>query len=122
VRRTALPVSRDQAREICLSSVSGVAGNYGQTNYALTKAALIGYVAARAQALAPRGITVNAVAPGIIDTGMSEGVFGAEAIKQLVPMRRAGKPEEVADLVAFLASDQAAFISGQVISINGAMI
>ena len=72
--------------------------------------------------LATRGVTVNAVAPGISNTEMSEGAFDSEAIKRLVPMQRAGKPEEVADLVAFLASEQAAYISGQVISITGAMI
>ena len=72
--------------------------------------------------LASRNITVNAVAPGIIATEMSEGSFNAEAIKALVPMKRAGQPEEVADLVAFLASERAAYISGQVISINGGMI
>ena len=72
--------------------------------------------------LASRGITVNAVAPGIIATEMSEGAFDADAIKHIVPMKRAGKPEEVADLVAFLASENAAYISGQVISINGGMI
>ncbi len=71
---------------------------------------------------ASRGITVNAVAPGIIATDMSEGAFDADAIRKLVPMQRAGQPEEVADLVAFLATDQATFISGQIISINGAMI
>ena len=73
-------------------------------------------------AAASRGVTVNAVAPGIIATDMSEGAFDAEAIRKLVPMQRAGTPEEVADLVAFLASEKAAYISGQVISINGALI
>jgi 3-oxoacyl-[acyl-carrier protein] reductase len=82
------------------------------------------HAASKALALevASRGITVNAVAPGIIATGMIAGAFDAEAIKVLVPMKRAGRPEEVADLVAFLASDQAAYISGQIISINGALI
>ncbi|MGQ2978502.1 MAG: SDR family oxidoreductase, partial [Polaromonas sp.] len=69
-----------------------------------------------------RGITVNAVAPGIINTAMTEGSFSAELINQMVPMKRAGKAEEVADLVGFLASEQAAYISGQIISINGGMI
>jgi len=72
--------------------------------------------------LASRNVTVNAVAPGIIATDMIEGAFDGDAIKNLVPMKRAGKPEEVADLVAFLASDKAAYISGQVISINGGMV
>ena len=72
--------------------------------------------------MASRGITVNAVAPGIIATDMSKDAFDGEVIKSLVPMKRAGKPEEVADLVNFLASDEAAYISGQVIAINGGMI
>jgi 3-oxoacyl-[acyl-carrier protein] reductase len=118
-----LPMIRTRwGRIVNITSVAGLVGNRGQVNYAAAKGALHAATKSLALELASRGITVNAVAPGIIDTGMSEGVFGAEAIKQLVPMRRAGKPEEVADLVAFLASDQAAYISGQVISINGAMI
>jgi 3-oxoacyl-[acyl-carrier protein] reductase len=72
--------------------------------------------------VASRGITVNAIAPGIIESTMTENVFDKDAIKRLVPIGRAGKPEEVAELVAFIASDKAAYISGQIISINGAMI
>ena len=109
-------------RIINISSVAGITGNRGQVNYSAAKGALHSASKALALELASRGITVNAVAPGIIATEMIEGAFDAEAIKSLVPMKRAGKPEEVADLVAFLASDRAAYISGQVISINGGMI
>ncbi len=94
----------------------------GQTNYAAAKAGLHGATKSLALELASRGITVNAIAPGIIESAMTENVFGADAIKRMVPVGRAGKPEEVAALVAFIASEQAAYISGQVISINGGMI
>ncbi len=118
-----MPMIRTRwGRIINISSVAGIAGNRGQVNYAAAKGALHAAGKSLALELASRGITVNAVAPGIIATGMSEGAFDADAIRKLVPMQRAGRPEEVADLVAFLASDQAAYISGQVISINGAMI
>jgi 3-oxoacyl-[acyl-carrier protein] reductase len=109
-------------RIITISSIAGLTGNRGQVNYSAAKGALHAASKSLALELASRQITVNAVAPGIIATDMIEGAFNAEAIKNLVPMKRAGQPEEVADLVAFLASDRAAYISGQVISINGAMI
>jgi len=109
-------------RIVNLSSVAAIAGNRGQTNYAAAKAGLHGATKSLALELASRGITVNAVAPGIIASPMSEQAFPPEVIKQMVPMKRAGKPEEVADLVGFLSSEQAAYISGQIISINGAMI
>jgi 3-oxoacyl-[acyl-carrier protein] reductase len=118
-----LPMIRTRwGRIINITSVAGIVGNRGQVNYAAAKGALHAATKSLALELASRGVTVNAVAPGIIDTGMIEGAFDAETIKKLVPMRRAGQPEEVADLVAFLASDHAAYISGQVISINGAMV
>jgi 3-oxoacyl-[acyl-carrier protein] reductase len=109
-------------RIVNLSSVAAVTGNRGQTNYAAAKAGLHGATKSLALELAPRGITVNAVAPGIIASPMAAEAFDAETVKRMVPMKRAGKPEEVADLIGFLASDNAAYISGQVISINGAMI
>ena len=109
-------------RIVTLSSVAAVAGNRGQTNYAAAKAGLHGATKSLALELAPRGITVNAVAPGIIASPMADAAFDADMVKRMVPMKRAGRPEEVADLVGFLASDRAAYISGQIISINGGMI
>jgi len=118
-----MPMIRTRwGRIVNISSIAGITGNRGQVNYSAAKAALHAAGKSLALELASRGITVNAVAPGIIATDMIEGVFDAETIKKLVPMQRAGKPEEIAELVAFLASDRAAYISGQVISINGAMI
>ncbi len=108
-------------RIINMSSIAGIMGNRGQANYAAAKAGLHGATKSLAIELASRGITVNAVAPGIISSPMTSEVFSKEAIQQLVPMKRAGQPEEVASLVGFLASEDAAYISGQVISINGAM-
>ncbi|MBI3432613.1 MAG: 3-oxoacyl-ACP reductase FabG [Hydrogenophilales bacterium] len=118
-----LPMIRTRwGRIVNVSSVAAVAGNRGQVNYSAAKGALHAASKSLALELASRGISVNVVAPGVIETGMSEGAFDAETVKKLVPMQRAGQPEEVAELVAFLASDKAAYISGQVISINGGMI
>lgn len=118
-----MPMIRNRwGRIINISSISGIAGNRGQTNYSAAKGALNAATKSLSQEVASRGITVNAVAPGIIETAMTEGTFNAEAVKQMVPMKRAGRPEEVASLVAYLASEEAAYISGQVISINGGML
>ena len=118
-----LPMIRTRwGRIVNVSSVAAVAGNRGQVNYSAAKGALHAASKSLALELASRGISVNVVAPGIIATGMIDGAFDADAIRKLVPMQRAGQPEEVAELVAFLASDKAAYISGQVISINGALI
>jgi 3-oxoacyl-[acyl-carrier protein] reductase len=108
-------------RVINITSVAAQIGNRGQANYAAAKAGLHGATKSLAIELASRGITVNAVAPGIIATAMTDGLFDKKAIASLVPMKRAGTPAEVAALVAFLASEQAGYLSGQVISINGAM-
>ncbi|MDO8904418.1 3-oxoacyl-ACP reductase FabG [Hydrogenophaga sp.] len=118
-----MPMMRTRwGRIISITSVAAVTGNRGQVNYSAAKGALHAASKSLALELASRGVTVNAVAPGIIATGMIDGAFNAEAIKKIVPMQRAGQPEEVANLVAFLSSDEAAYISGQVISINGGMI
>lgn len=118
-----MPMIRTRwGRIINITSVAAVAGNRGQVNYSAAKGALHAATKSLALEVASRGITVNAVAPGIIATAMSQSSFDAPAIAQLVPMKRAGRPEEVADLVSFLASERAAYISGQVISINGGMI
>lgn len=117
-----MPMIRSRfGRIINISSVAAVTGNRGQVNYAAAKAALHGASKSLAQELASRGITVNVVAPGIIESPMLEGNFPAEKIKQLVPMQRSGQPQEVADLVAFLASRKASYITGQILSINGGM-
>lgn len=118
-----MPMIRSRwGRIINISSISGIAGNRGQTNYSAAKGALNAATKSLSQEVASRGITVNAVAPGIIETAMVEGAFNAEAIANMVPMKRAGRPEEVANLVGFLASDHAAYITGQVISINGGIL
>lgn len=118
-----MPMIRSRwGRVINVSSIAGITGNRGQTNYSAAKGALNAATKSLAQEVASRGITVNAVAPGIIDTSMSETAFDANAIVNMVPMKRAGTPAEVADLVSFLASNQATYITGQIISINGGMI
>lgn len=118
-----LPMIRTRwGRIITITSVAAVAGNRGQVNYSAAKGALHAATKSLALEVASRGITVNAVAPGIIDTAMSNSSFSSDVIERMVPMKRAGRADEVADLVGFLASERAAYISGQIISINGGMI
>ena len=112
---------RHGGRIINMASLSGIKGMAGQVNYSAAKAALIGATKALAQEVAPRRVTVNAVAPGFIETDMTADL-DEKSLKQLVPMRRFGKAEEVAELVGFLASEKAGYITGQCVSINGGMI
>lgn len=118
-----MPMLRSRwGRIVNITSIAAITGNRGQVNYAAAKGALHAATKSLSLELASRGVTVNAVAPGIIQTGMIAGAFDAKTIESLVPMKRAGRPEEVADLVGFLASEQASYISGQIISVNGGMI
>ena len=117
-----LPMARGRfGRIVSISSVAALLGNRGQTNYAAAKAALHGASKSLAREMASRGVTVNVVAPGVIEGRMADAVFPPERIRELVPAQRAGTPQEVAALVAFLCSDAAAYINGQVIGVNGGM-
>ncbi len=113
--------ARRPGRIIAMSSISGVMGNRGQVNYAASKAGIIGAVKSLAVELAKRNITVNAIAPGVIETDMT-AQLPIEEIQKMIPMRRMGQPKEIASLVAYLLSDDAAYITRQVISVNGGMI
>lgn len=118
-----LPMLRTRwGRILNISSVAALAGNRGQVNYAAAKGAINSATKALSLEVAGRGVTVNAIAPGIIASPMADAAFDAEAIARLVPAKRAGTPDEVAALAGFLASDEAGYISGQVISVNGGML
>jgi 3-oxoacyl-[acyl-carrier protein] reductase len=108
-------------RIVSVSSIAAVIGNRGQANYAAAKAGLHGATRSLALELASRGITANVVAPGVVATARSADAFPAERVKSLVPMQRAGTPEEVAALVGFLASERAGYITGQVIAVSGGL-
>lgn len=111
---------RDGGRIVTLSSVSGLIGTRGQVNYSAAKAGIVGATKALAMELASRGITVNCVAPGLVETAMTENLPAGEIVK-MIPLGRSGKPEEVAGLVNYLLSDEAGYITRQVISINGGL-
>jgi len=113
--------NRIRGRIVAISSVSGIVGNRGQVNYSAAKAGVIGAVKALAVELAKRGITVNAVAPGVIETDMSESIEEPELVRKAIPMRRFGTCAEVAAAVSFLFRDEAAYITRQVISVNGGL-
>ena len=116
-------MERIRGRIVVLSSASGVVGNRGQVNYSAAKAGLVGAAKALAVEVAKRGITVNAVAPGVIETDMTKSIEpeAVEEVKRAIPMRRFGRPEEIASLVSYLLSDGAAYLTRQVISVTGGM-
>ncbi len=117
-----MPMIRSRwGRIVAVSSVSGIMGNRGQSNYAAAKAGLHGAVKSLSREIASRGVTVNAVAPGILENRVGEGGFDADEIKSLVPMKRAGRIEEAADVVSFLVSERASYITGQIIAVDGGL-
>ena len=117
-----MPMMRTRwGRIVSMASVAALVGNRGQANYAAAKAGIIAATRSLAIEMASRGVTVNAVAPGVIESPMTGEAFPVERIRQLVPAQRAGSPQEVAGMIAYLVSDSAAYVTGQTLSINGGM-
>ena len=121
--KNAIEVMRDNGRIISISSIAGILGNFGQTNYAASKAGIIGFTKSLAKELGKRRITVNAVAPGFVETKMTRNIpfLRRKIIMAMIPLGRAGLPEDIANVVAFLASDKASYITGEVIRVDGGL-
>ena len=124
VTKNALPLMQKNSRIISISSIVGLYGNFGQANYAASKAGIIGFTKSLAKELGRHGITVNAIAPGFIESEMTKkiGFLKKKILTYMIPLKRSGMPEDVANLAAFLASDKSGYITGQVISVSGGLV
>lgn len=123
VTKNAIPLLNERGRIISISSVSGLCGNFGQGNYAASKAGIVGFTKTLAKELGKKKITVNAIAPGFIDTPMTKNLpfIRKKMILMLIPLKEFGQPQDVADAIVFLASDKAKYITGEVISVGGGL-